>query len=315
MDILDQAHRLAANGEQQAAVELVMRGAEAGDALAQFAVANWRLYGLNGARDFDDAHRLLDLAIASGNIEAVHLKANLVANGTGTDANFESALQQLESIKGRDSLATLQLRLLDPQLSIHPVREQLSTDPDIRVFHGLLSPEKCEYLMFRAQSELRPSSVVNPASGRRMPHPARTSFGMSFDPATEDPVVRMINLQLAELTQTEIECGEPLHILRYTPGQQYRPHFDAIPGADNQRTWTVIIYLNDGYEGGQTELDLLGLSFRGAAGDALAFRNADDAGNPDGRLRHAGMPVTTGVKWIASRWIRAGRHDPWTVAY
>ena len=99
MDILDQAHRLAASGQQRAAVDLVQKAAEAGDAVAQYAVANWRLYGLNGGRDFAEAHRLLDGAVASGSAEAVHLKANLVANGTGVAPDPDAAVRLLETIE------------------------------------------------------------------------------------------------------------------------------------------------------------------------------------------------------------------------
>jgi prolyl 4-hydroxylase len=153
------------------------------------------------------------------------------------------------------------------------------------------------------------------ASGGQMPHPTRTSSGMNFDPTMEDAVVHQINRRIAAVTATDVLCGEPLHVLRYAPGQEYRPHLDAIPGAGNQRVWTALVYLNQDFAGGETRFDLLGLAFRGSAGDALVFRNADREGNPDLRLRHAGVPVTAGVKWLASRWIRALPHDPWTATY
>ncbi len=314
MDILDEAQRLAASGQQRAAVDLVLGAAEAGDAVAQFAVANWRLYGLNGKRDFSEAHRLLDRAVASGSSDAVHLKANLMSNGTGIEPDYDAALQLLETIEGSDPLAARQLKLVRSGTAALPAAELLSLDPDIRVYRAMLRREECDYLIDRAQPELRPSFVVDPSTGGHMPHPTRTSFGMSFDPPTEDPVVRMLNARFANITKTTLECGEPLQVLRYVPGQEFRPHFDAIPGAANQRTWTILTYLNEAYEGGETVFDLLGISFRGAPGDALLFRNADEAGVPDSRLRHAGRPVTSGVKWLATRWIRAARQDPWAVA-
>jgi prolyl 4-hydroxylase len=314
MDILDQAHRLAASGQQRAAVELVQKAAEAGDAVAQYAVANWRLYGLNGGRDFAEAHRLLDGAVASGSAEAVHLKANLVANGTGVAPDPDAAVRLLETIEGQDRFAARQLKLVRSETRTAPAAEALSADPDIRVYRGMLSRDECDYLIERAQPELRPSFVVDPSTGGHMPHPTRTSFGMSFDPPAEDLVVRLINQRFATVTGSEIDWGEPLHVLRYAPGQEFRPHFDAIPGAANQRSWTVLTYLNDEYEGGETVFDLLGIRFRGERGDALLFRNADEAGISDSRLRHAGRPVISGIKWLATRWIRTAPHDPWAVA-
>lgn len=314
LDILDQAHRLFASGNQRGAVDLVVRAAESGDPLAQHAVANWRLYGLNGPRDVPEAHRLLDRAIASGSVDATHLKANLVANGTGVSPDGDAALRLLEAIARDDPFAANQVHLLRAP-SVLPPREQLLDDPDVWVSRGIFSREESDYLISRAQPELHPSFVVDPRTGGRMPHPARTSFGMNFDPIGEDPVVRMLNIRIAKVTGTTVDCGEPLHVLRYAPGQEYRPHLDAVPDATNQRCWTVLTYLNDAYQGGETEFDLLRIRFRGEPGDALIFRNAGADGVPDQRLRHAGLPVDAGMKWLATRWIRAAPHDPWALSY
>ena len=134
---------------------------------------------------------------------------------------------------------------------------------------------------------------------------------MSFGPLAEDRVIQLINERLAQVTGTTAEQGEPLHVLRYLPGQEYRPHVDALPGVANQRHWTVLVYLNQGYGGGATRFDLAGVEFAGREGDALVFRNVDAAGASDPRTRHAGLPVTEGIKWLATRWIRARRYHPW----
>ena len=101
--------------------------------------------------------------------------------------------------------------------------------------------------------------------------------------------------------------GETLQLLRYAPGAQYRAHFDALAGEANQRVATVLVYLTDDYEGGETQFVRTGLAYRGRKGDALLFRNVDAGGRPDPMALHAGLPVTRGVKIIASRWIRAAR--------
>ena len=315
MDVIDQANRLAASGQRQAAVDLVRNAAETGDVSAMFAVANWRLFGMYGPRDEAEAHRLLDRASSAGSVEAVRLKATLLGNGTGSPVDHNRAKELLEGIRDRDELVARQLKMLDAMDIARPVEtEQFSNDPDIRVSRKLLSPAECEYLIAAAQPELRPSFVVDPRTGGHMPHPVRTSFGMNFDPTSEDLVIRFINERLSSATGTKVECGEPLHVLRYTPGQEYRPHLDAIPDVGNQREWTVLVYLNDGYSGGETRFDLLDIEFKGQAGDALIFHNVDSAGELDPRLRHAGVPVQSGIKWLATRWIRAKPHDPWTVS-
>ena len=54
------------------------------------------------------------------------------------------------------------------------------------------------------------------------------------------------------------------------------------------------------------------LAFKGDVGDALLFRNATDDGRPDPESLHAGLPVTSGEKLLASRWIRQKPFGPRT---
>jgi prolyl 4-hydroxylase len=102
-----------------------------------------------------------------------------------------------------------------------------------------------------------------------------------------------------------VQQGEPLQVLRYVPGQEYRSHLDALPASQNQRVLTMLVCLNDGYEGGETSFVRTGLKWKGRKGDALLFRNAGEDERPDPSSQHAGLPVTRGTKIIASRWIRA----------
>jgi prolyl 4-hydroxylase len=161
---------------------------------------------------------------------------------------------------------------------------------------------------------MEPSIVLDPASGRPIPHPVRTSSGAVIGPTREDMVVRALNKRIAAASDTAVEQGEPLQVLHYAPGQQYRPHHDAIAHTDNQRGWTMLVYLNEGYRGGATRFTETGLTVQGKGGDGLLFHNLDAAGRPDPRARHAGLPIEVGTKWLATRWIRLRPHDPWTAS-
>jgi prolyl 4-hydroxylase len=133
---------------------------------------------------------------------------------------------------------------------------------------------------------------------------------MSFPWIDESPAIHAINQRLATVSDTPVANGEPLQILRYSPGQEYRAHHDALPHTDNQRILTMLVYLNDGFEGGETKFLKTGLSVKGDIGDALLFRNADKQGRPDPNALHAGLPVRAGQKLIASRWIHEKRFGP-----
>lgn len=315
MSIMERARQLAQQGKQREAIAIIEGAGLQGDGEALLALAHWRLFGVYGPRDLAAGRQLIEKAAVAGNLEAARTHAFMVGNGTGSPSDPARAAELLAQLRNQDPSAALQLDLLPKMLSIEAATELpaqiLSQDPPVRVVRGLLLDVECQYLTALAAPALRPSSVVDPRSGFRVPHPVRTSLGMSFGPLEEDLVVQAINRRLAAVTGTEVSCGEPLQILRYSPGQEYKPHIDALPGTTNQRRWTVLVYLNQGYSGGETSFTELSFSVLGNKGDALIFRNTLSDGRTDDRMRHAGRPVTSGVKWLASRWIRSDPYDPW----
>ena len=156
-----------------------------------------------------------------------------------------------------------------------------------------------------------------------------------YDPKTGQPVLgaetrlnRIANFNLADtqllniLVQARMAAVlgapmamlEPFAVLHYAPGEEYGEHVDyldpAIPAYAaelermGQRVATCLIYLNDGYEGGETEFPQLGLKFKGGKGDALVFASADMAGRPDPRTVHAGRTPASGEKWLLSQFFR-----------
>ena len=83
-----------------------------------------------------------------------------------------------------------------------------------------------------------------------------------------------------------------------------RPNYPEEMHVRGQRVKTCLVYLNSGYDGGETEFPKLGIKFRGNVGEALVFDNVDAAGSGDINTLHAGLPVTRGEKWLLSQWIR-----------
>jgi prolyl 4-hydroxylase len=189
--------------------------------------------------------------------------------------------------------------------------ELIGTKPDVRLFKSLLSTAECAQLATVARDLLEPAQIVDPVTGKHRLDPVRTSLGAVIGPTRENLVVAAIIRRLAAISDSAWDQGEPLSILCYQPGQQYRPHHDGLPSAANQRINTLIVYLNEDYDGGETEFLASGLRVKGRAGDAILFSNVDADGSIDPLSRHAGLPVTRGNKWIATRWIREKRHDPW----
>lgn len=313
MGIMLQVRLLAREGRAPEAIRLITRSSEAGDAEATFILANWRLWGLYGPRNFAACHVLLEQAAGSGWTEAARLRAYLVANGTGCQADFHRGVEILEAIApidqgARDQLAILR-KMPSPEAVGELAREELSSDPHVTVIRKLLTPLECKYLIGQAAPAMRPSLVIDPITRQSRPDRTRTSSGMNFDPSTEDLVINALNRRVALATASPYECGENLSILRYEIGQEYVPHVDALPAVANQRHLTALLYLNADYAGGETSFVTLGIDVKGNEGDCLIFKNARGDGRPDMRTRHAGRPVTSGIKWLGSRWIRQLPYD------
>ena len=314
------ARSLADHGQIETAVARLAAAGERGDVDSLFCLATWYLAGQYVERDRTNAALLLRRAVAIGHVDGALMEAALIANGSFGDANWPKALSLLRLAAQSDYVAAEQLQMLDAMKLDSgghpknlPLPRRLSRSPDLVIFEKLLSEEECAHIAQVAQPLLEPSMIVDPATGLFRPDPVRLSDGAVVGPAREDLVIRAINARLAAISGSSLDQGEPLSVLRYAPGQQYRPHLDTFASTTNQRIKTVIIYLNQGYGGGQTRFDAIDLNITASPGDAILFTNVRDDGTPDPMSRHAGLPVTAGNKWIATRWIREKPIDPWTM--
>lgn len=319
MRISEQADQLLARGRVSEATALVKRAAATGDADAAFHLALWYLVGEPLPRDLGAARAALRDAAEAGHIDAGMMEVALTANGTGAPRDWAQALQRLRALAPHHPPAAQQLALVDAMPlgpdglpSKPPSGRSLRAAPAVTLYPRFATPEECRELAEAAMPIMAPSVVVDPRTGRQMQNPVRTSSGAVLGPTRETLVVQAIAGRIAAATETQPWQGEPFSVLHYAPGQEYRPHLDALPATRNQRVKTAILYLNEGYEGGETQFTASGLAVRGAIGDLLVFDNVASDGTTDPLSRHAGLPVHRGVKWIATRWIRAQPYDPWT---
>lgn len=187
--------------------------------------------------------------------------------------------------------------------------------PRVVLFGDLLSDEECDQLIALCQSRLKPSSVVNAANGNYDLHPSRTSSGASFRRG-ENALIQRIENRISDLLSVPVSRGEPIQVLNYVPGAEYKPHFDyfdpQFAGNDKilqmggQRFATLIMYLNDVEAGGSTVFPEIGLDILPRKGNALFFSYASEKGDLDALTLHGGSPVVAGDKWIATKWLRLG---------
>jgi prolyl 4-hydroxylase len=298
------------HGDPDAAQHIVAL-ARQGDPRAAFECAVAALRGLGMPVDLDLARQWMERSAAAGHVEAQRALIYFRGLGIGSEADRAAAEAMLADLAPRDRLSAVQRAFLGHVHCLEKVatapRETLHRDPDITIIRALFAPEECRYIQLVAGPSLEPAMIYT-ADGGRQRDPHRDSDNTALTPMTEDLVIQTVNQCIALASGTPVGHGEPLHVLRYGPGQQYRPHHDAyaFDDVDRRRQATALLYLNDDYEGGETHFPELGLTVRGHTGDLLIFRNLDGDRLPDPLALHAGLPITSGEKWLATRWIRCG---------
>ena len=284
--------------------ELERRAAR--DGAAALVLAEARLMGDGCPPDAAAALALVEQGARLGDADARRAWVYMTAAGIGGAANPAKARTMLRELASEDRFAAVQLAFLD-HLTCHRrlaeiAPEILSDDPRIAIYRGLFSAAECRYLVLLGTPWLEQAKVIDEVTGQGVLDAIRDANTSSFPPLAEDLVVQQINACIAAASGTDQAWGEPLTIQRYQPGQQYRPHHDA--GKETMRHWTALIWLNEDYEGGATDFPDAGVRVKGGTGDLLLFHNVTADETPDPRMMHAGLPVTSGVKWLASRWIR-----------
>lgn len=244
--------------------------------------------------------------------------ATRAAGGVGRPQDWDYALSCLgEAADLGDERARAQLALLRDAdyWRARADREALCEAPRVRRVPGFIRPQVCDWLVAQARDGLEPATMYNPETGRNEPHPRRTNSACVFDVARAGAVIGFLRERIAATVGIPAPCFEPTQVFHYARGQEIGPHFDFLERGDRmiepetgrpydgQRIATFLIYLNDGFEGGDTVFPKAGLRVRPAKGDALFFANVDTAGAPDPLSLHAGLPVLEGEKWIVSQWI------------
>lgn len=183
---------------------------------------------------------------------------------------------------------------------------------DLFIRRGFLTPQECDAIVARIEAERRPSTLADDMGDATF----RTSE--TCDLSSEDPVVRAVEEKVAALTGLDLAHGEPIQGQRYAEGQEFKAHTDYFePGGldferycavAGQRTWTVMVYLNEPDAGGATRFKHLDKIVQPEIGKLLAWNNLNPVGSVNAWTLHHGMKVRRGTKYIVTKWFR---QRPW----
>jgi prolyl 4-hydroxylase len=204
------------------------------------------------------------------------------------------------------------IRAADTEVSVVQRLER----PVIVLLEGVLSDSECSDLIELARPRLRRSTVVDPGTGTNTVADYRNSEGMFFR-LGETELIERLDQRISALMNCPVENGEGLQVLRYGAGGHTAPHFDfLIPSnatnseslaRSGQRLSTLIVYLNDVPQGGETVFPVVGLSVAPRRGSAVYFEYTNSHMQVDQKSLHAGAPVAQGEKWVVTKWMRARR--------
>lgn len=317
----DRAPRLRPQGIGLLRDAATLGGAEAADRLAVIRAA-----GATGPPDWPAALRLLGLAAERGwdparaQLEAL---ASMIGGGQagaardGFEAQDDRAEEQLDP-DTRPSLARLAGFLAEDanlrRLLVPPPGAVLHADPRICTFDGFVSTRVCDWLIERARGRLERARVYDAFGQTDYVDESRTNSAAIFHAMDADLVHVMVQARMALACGRSVSQMEAATVLHYAVGQTIGNHYDFVdpahPHYDEEirrfgnRAVTFLVYLNAGYEGGETVFPRLGLHHSGRRGEGLFFVNTHADGQPNLRTLHSGRPPTRGEKWVFSQFIR-----------
>lgn len=167
------------------------------------------------------------------------------------------------------------------------------TQPLIWTVPDLLSADECLAIVARMDAAGTAPAPITTAAGFVHRPDIRNNTRVIFD---DLDLAAALYPRLAPHVPARMKgmhaCGlnERFRCYRYEPGQRFAPHYDGcFARTPRERSWlTFMVYLNDGFTGGETDFPLHRQKIVPRRGTALLFQHA---------LLHEGCTVTAGVKY------------------
>ena len=178
------------------------------------------------------------------------------------------------------------------QRDVQPEQELL-LDQDVFVVRGLLTPSECRWFIDETEAEGFAVAPISTQQGPVMNTEVRNNTRVMLD--REDWAAALWErVSLLDLPWFEgrrpLGLNERFRFYRYTSGQFFAPHYDGFFRRSGEMSfYTVLLFLNDGFSGGETAFPMLDVEVVPEAGMGLFFYHD---------LLHQGCPVNTGQKYV-----------------
>lgn len=202
----------------------------------------------------------------------------------------------------------------DPRKIFIPNALKLNSDKlEMYALGEFLTTEECERIIANIRSKLRPSELSSQESDKTY----RTSRTCDLG-TIDDPFIHYVDSRICKLVGIDPSYSEVIQGQLYEVGQEFKAHTDyfeikempehgAVMG---QRTYTVMIYLNDVEEGGETDFPAADGAIKPRAGLALIWNSLRSNGAPNPHSMHQAYPVLKGYKAVITKWFRSQSRLP-----
>ncbi|UJR19764.1 hypothetical protein I4U23_022898 [Adineta vaga] len=212
----------------------------------------------------------------------------------------------------------------------------IERSPLIIYIEQFLTENEIQYLIELTKPLLKRSMTFKMSGGISIDD-HRTSSS-AFLRRHQTPIIECLERRFAQFQgDVDVECLEPLQVVKYTSDQQYKPHYDWLENPDvikngGQRVTTFFTYLQSNCSMGETEFlpiqynktlherfcDILicdekshefGIRFRPIPGNTIFWYNMDEYGQVDHLTYHAGRPPgKNGIKIGLNTWTRLDKY-------
>lgn len=170
--------------------------------------------------------------------------------------------------------------------------EKTELHPQIFLIEDFLTEAECDYYINLSQEKGFEEAKINVFGRQLMNKGIRNNDRvMIFDTTMAEKLFCIAKEFLPQEHDGYqiLNFNEMLRVYKYAPGQQFKMHRDGsyIRNEKEKSFYTFMIYLNDDFEGGETEFENL-FTIAPKKGTALIFHHP---------LRHEGKTLISGLKY------------------
>ena len=180
-----------------------------------------------------------------------------------------------------------------------------SREPFIFEVENFLTHEECDTIIKASEEKMNKSFVGSFEKARESN--IRTGYSHFLTVFENLDIFEIFKKITMFLNLPGYRFDQFFQVISYDKDQEYKDHLDPSFEKNKRynikhRFFTVLCYLSDVEEGGETYFPKLDVTVKPKKGKIIYFQNYDKEGNVNKLSTHRGMPVLKGKKWAFNLW-------------